>query len=387
MTITFYSNYLNHHQVLVADSLYNLLGDNYKFVATLPRNEKELKGGADYSDRPYCILAGEDDVNKQTALELSISSDVCIFAANSQEYAVCRAKYNPNGLSFELAERWLKHGCLTIGSPVFRRWFFNYYRYYRKANFYKLCSGSHVASDDELLGAYKGRHYKWGYFTAVPDKIPTHENSTPLKLMWCARFLKLKHPELPIKMMAILKAMGYKLTLDYYGSGTEEKSTIELAKRLNLCDCVSFYGNMSNDKIIEAMKQHDVLLFTSNRFEGWGAVVNEAMANGCAVVSADCIGSTGYLIKDNITGWSFKGLSVPSLTKKVEYILNHKEEVHKVSRNAFYQMSSLWNPQNAVESLLTLISDLQNNKETSICEGPCSKAYNYAKAPSNKCNL
>ena len=61
MKLVFYCNYLNHHQVLVADELYKHLGYDYAFVATLPRNDKELKGGLDYSNRPYCILAGESN--------------------------------------------------------------------------------------------------------------------------------------------------------------------------------------------------------------------------------------------------------------------------------------------------------------------------------------
>lgn len=40
------------------DEFHKLLGADFCFVATLPRNEKELKGGIDYSIRPYCILAG-----------------------------------------------------------------------------------------------------------------------------------------------------------------------------------------------------------------------------------------------------------------------------------------------------------------------------------------
>ena len=41
MRLVLYTNYLNHHQVPVADELYRLLGDDFRFVATLPRNEKE----------------------------------------------------------------------------------------------------------------------------------------------------------------------------------------------------------------------------------------------------------------------------------------------------------------------------------------------------------
>jgi glycosyltransferase involved in cell wall biosynthesis len=45
-----------------------------------------------------------------------------------------------------------------------------------------------------------------------------------------------------------------------------------------------------------------VFIFTSDRNEGWGAVLNEAMGSGCAVVAADLIGSVPYLIEHKKMG-------------------------------------------------------------------------------------
>ena len=169
MRLVFYSNYLNIHQVHLMDEFYELLGDDFRFVATLPRDDKELKGGTDYSTRPYCILAGESERANEDALRLAVEAETCVFGACSHTYAIERAKNNPQGLSFEMGERWLKHGWLTAGSPVFRKWLMNYYLYFRKANFYKLCCSAFTAEDDVKLCCYKGRHYKWGYFTKVGD--------------------------------------------------------------------------------------------------------------------------------------------------------------------------------------------------------------------------
>ena len=222
MKLVFFTNYLNHHQVLVADELYSLLGDEFRFVATLPVSENDLKGGADFSTRPYCILAGETESACNVAFSLARESDTCVFGACSQEFAVERAKHNPKGLSFEMGERWLKHGLLTIGSPVFRKWLLNYIRYYRKANFHKLCCSSFTASDDVKLGAYIGRHYKWGYFTRVRENFVetcSQDVSTKGKvhILWCARFLLLKHPELVVQLAARLKSDGYDFVIDMYG--------------------------------------------------------------------------------------------------------------------------------------------------------------------------
>lgn len=381
MKVVFYCNYLNHHQVLIGDELYRLLGDDYRFVATLPRNEKELKGGLDYSLRPYCLLAGESEVARDEAMRLAREAEVCVFGACSQEYAVERARQKECGLSFEMGERWLKRGWVNVLSPRFLKWWMNYMRYFHRRPFYKLCSSAFAAADDRKVFAYRGRHYKWGYFTAVDEdyKVEAPElgvstlEITP-HIMWCSRFLKLKHPELPIHMAAGLKSKGYRFVLDMYGSGEEEASTKQLVHELGVEDAVHFHGALPNAEILEAMRQHDIFLFTSDRYEGWGAVANEAMANGCALVASDAIGSTPYLIKEGVNGFSFASESVEALTERVEWLLCHPEQMRLMKREACRTMQEVWSPAKAASALMCLVDDLQHGRECSIINGPCSKA-------------
>lgn len=378
MRLVFYVNYLNHHQVLVADELYRFLGEEYRFVATLPRNEKELKGGVDYSTRPYCILAGESEASHQQALKLACEADTCVFGACSQEYAVERAKQKNCGLAFEMGERWLKRGIINILSPNLRKWWFNYMRYYRKKPYYKLCSGAYVAPDDEMLGCYKGRHYKWGYFTEVDENLNVEMSAqdaftseiTPL--MWCARFLMWKHPEQPVLMAKNLKDKGYKFILNFYGSGDLEEPTKQLAKRLGVEDRVIFHGNKPNAEILDAMRAHDIFLFTSDRYEGWGAVANEAMANGCVLVGNSVIGSVPYLVDDKVTGCIYNE-SLDNLIETVTWLLDNPEERSKISLNGYHRMCNIWSPINAAKSLLKLV-DYLNKKGEPIMIGPGSKS-------------
>lgn len=39
------------------DQLYNLLGNDFHFVVTLLSDQEYMKGGGDYSNRPYCLCA------------------------------------------------------------------------------------------------------------------------------------------------------------------------------------------------------------------------------------------------------------------------------------------------------------------------------------------
>ena len=387
MIVTFFWNYLNHHQVFIADAMYNLLGGNFRFVATLPKSEKELKGGMDYSNRPYCILAGESEEAHRQAVMYAESADVCVFGACSQEYAVIRAKKNPNGLSFECGERWLKRGLLNVLSPVLRQWWMNYMRYYRKANFYKLCSSAFAAHDDELLGCYKERHFKWGYFTSVEENFVEASDADvstkgKVHILWCARFLLLKHPELVIELAARLKKDGYDVAIDMYGdeASTPSRNTyprnklLALIDKLGVADIVTLKGNHPNSEILKAMQEGDIFLFTSDRLEGWGAVANEAMSNGSVLVASDAIGSTKYLVKHKKTGMIFRSCDLDSLYEQVKYLLDNPDVRKQIAKAGRESMVKLWSPANAAKSLLQLIEGIKAGRETSIVEGPCSKA-------------
>lgn len=189
------------------------------------------------------------------------------------------------------------------------------------------------------------------------------------------KILKLKHPELPIKMAARLKAKGYKFMLDMYGSGGELGNTKKLVEKLDVGDMVSFKGNMPNDRILSAMRRHGIFLFTSDKNEGWGAVANEAMSNGCAIVASNAIGSIPFLVKDGENGCIFESCNLDSLCEKVEWLFNNPGKRLEIATNAYYTMRNIWSPRIAANNFLKLVEDLQDNNDTSIMEGPCSKAY------------
>lgn len=378
MKLAFFNNNLNHHQVFVADEFYRLLGDEYIYVATAAHDKIGLKGGLDYSSRPYLLVISESNKNKQHALELARTADVCVFGAESLDFAIERAKMKNCGIAFELSERWMKKGWVNILSPRLRRWWWNYQTLFRFKPFYKLNASAFAACDHARLLSYKGRCYKWGYFTNVDENfnveasIPDVFISGITPIMWCSRFLKLKHPEIPVQMVAKLKEKGYMIILDFYGTGEQEESIKGLVKNLGLEDMIRFHGELPNYQIINAMRNHYIFLFTSDRNEGWGAVANEAMANGCVLVASDAIGSTPYLIQDGVNGFLFKSCCVDSLEKKVRWLLDHQQSMQEMRKNAQKSMIEFWSPRNAARSLLKLVDDLQHGRECTINEGPAS---------------
>ena len=380
MTIVFFTNFINHHQLPIAEELYRLTNGNYYLVETKPMYDWLKKGGySNLSDKPFVIQAWKNNNEKLRADYILKIADIVMFNPNEGlTYGVEAAKIGK--LCFEVSERWLKRGFINILSPRLLKNMWYYHTIFKHKPIYKLCSSAYGAGDQYKLFSYKNKCFKWGYFTKVDENFDIKSikqrtvTSEETSFMWCARFLKLKHPEMPVKMAATLKEKGYKFTLDMYGSGVELENTKKLIKLLNVDDVVKLKGNLPNEQILEAMRQHEIFLFTSDKNEGWGAVANESMSNGCVLVGSDAIGSIPFLIKDSENGCIFKSENLSSLTEKVEWLLDNPEERYRIAKNGYQTMKEVWSPINAARNFLQLIEDLSNGKDTSIIDGPCSKA-------------
>lgn len=395
MKIVFYSLILNNHQANVADELWELTGHQYCFVELANLQAEHKKGDTrNYDECPYLLRAWESAENWRKAMELARTAECCVFSG-VQALPFQKERMKLDLLSFDMSERWLKQGIKNVLSPAISKMFMAYWLGgWKNKPLYKLCCSAFCKGDHEQLGMFHNKCFKWGYFTKVETNgcETSVEASTDVStseitpLMWCSRFLMLKHPELPILMADRLKKKGFKFHLDMYGEGEYKQQAIDLVEILGLSDCVSFIGNKPNTELMEDMKQHEIFLFTSDKNEGWGAVANESMSNGCVLVGSEALGCAPYLIKDSENGFMFKSskvscsfgnpdmIALDSLYEKVVWLLEHPMVRKQMRQNAVKQMQNVWSPKNAAQSLLQLIDDIKNGRDTSIKEGPCSKA-------------
>ena len=195
--------------------------------------------------------------------------------------------------------------------------------------------------------------------------------------MWCSRFIDYKHPELCLDLAKKLKSDRLDFEINMFGNGPLLDRYIQLIQQESLTDCIHIMGNRKNDEILAAMQEHNAFLFTSDQNEGWGAVANEAMSNGCTLVGSDKIGAIPFLVMDGINGRIFASEKADSLYNVVKGLILDRVSCEELSRKAFHDMKNVWSPDNAAKCLMVLIENLRNGEDTSFTEGPCSKAEPY----------
>ena len=375
LTITFFSNFLLHHQTPFCEAMVKRIGDGFRFVATEPVPQDRLDMGyKNLEDAPYAVNAHKDEASYQEAMRLGYESDIVIIGSASDVFIEKRLA--DNKLTFRYYERFFKEGRWRILDPrVLRARYMSDTRY-RKKNLHMLCASAYTAPDCRFVFAYPNKIYKWGYFPIVKvydDIQSVIADKKKNTILWVGRLIDWKHPEEAVFLAEKLKNDCIDFEMNIIGIGDMQQQISEMIEAKGLQDCVHILGAMSPEKVREYMEQSEIYLFTSDHQEGWGAVLNESMNSACTVVACREIGSVPYLIEDGVNGFIYDKHGKNTLYSHVKQLIEDQHLREKLQRNAYDTMKNVWNAETATDRLLHLIDCIQRGTETGYTSGPCSR--------------
>lgn len=373
MKIVFVSNYINHHQIPFCDELSRLSDNEFTFVQTEPMEEERVNMGWDAGalNQPYVRLYYEE---KEALDKLILESDAVIFGGCEDE-SIIKPRLLSNKFTVRYSERIYKEGRWKFISPRGLKKKYEDHIRFNKNNLYLLCAGAFVKGDFSLIHAYPKKMLKFGYFPKTEIYEDLHEKrreNSCCELLWAARFIDWKHPEMVIGLASRLKAEKISFHISMIGTGNMLEAVKQLAVSKDVSDYITFEGSKSPEQVREMMRKADIYLATSDALEGWGAVINEAMNSGALVIASDKMGATPYLIKDGINGYSFKSKSNGDLYKKVRLALD-RENALRMGIRAYETITGLWNSKVAAKRLYEFIND-NEHKIPDYEDGPLSKA-------------
>lgn len=379
MKVTFVSNYINHHQIPLSNVLYEHLGDNYTFIQTEPMEEERIRLGWNPEDvPPYVRYAYEE---REACEQLILDSDVVIWGGLEDE-TMLQPRLQAGKPILRYSERLYKTGQWKAVSPRgLRKKYLDHTRY-RKAPVYLLCAGAYVASDFHIVRAYPNKMLKWGYFPECKaheieklweEKEYTYEKK---EILWAARFIDWKHPELVVELAEELAKVRRDFHITMLGGGELQSAIESLIQEKKLEAFITLAGTQTPSGVRELMEKAPVFLMTSDRQEGWGAVMNEAMNSGCAVIANRMVGAGPYLIEHGRNGYLYRKGTARELADLVIPLLDSRELCREIGSQAYETIAGEWNARTAAERLLLLIQDMAEGKNPQIrwTSGPCSMA-------------
>lgn len=348
--IVLYTNTISPHQLPLAKELAARVGnDNFKYIYTDVVDKDHGALGWSLDVPQWCIHVSDVDAG-----EWLENADILLSGLRCFDLFERRAK---KGLkNFYMTERWFKPpiGILRLLHPRYLGYASRLCRLLKSGAVVGLPIGIHAASDmARLCGLMHGdlrclfrvpkldfeskpggrifltssplplpataksplqlptttttkycldKMRMWGYFVE-PSKLTsqsaqienTNSKLKTLRVLWVGRLLDWKCVDTIIKAVGELSKKT-KAMLDVYGTGPEENQLKKLAA--NYGDCINFYPPVPINEVRKLMREHDVYVLASNGYEGWGAVVSEALEEGMKVVGTYEAGSSATILPD-----------------------------------------------------------------------------------------
>lgn len=378
MRIVFVSNNYNHHECFFCNEMNKIPNVDFHFIQTQPMREERINmgWGIDTSDIPFVLDSFSSKAAHDNAIKICNEAEVVIIGSAPYEYIAERVRKNK--LTFFYAERLFRKG---IWHMLYPPTFFTVLKRFiipgQKSNFYLLAASGYTAWDTSRILAFNKHRFKWGHFIDVsyPKMRKYKANDKMLHLLWVGRFIRIKHPDYPIRIAKTLTEMKIPFVLDIIGSGEEKKHMQKLISDFRLNNNVIIHSSMKPTEVRIYMEKADIYMFTSDFNEGWGAVLGESMVSGCAIVTSHGIGATPFLIQHNKNGLIYETGNYGSFERNVLKLVNSKELREKLSKNAIETMLNIWSPKVGASRFYHLVSEiLKTGKPIFYDNGPISEA-------------
>ena len=327
MKLAFYTIVPSPHQFPLAREIVKRVGEGnfrYVYLREMSADRAKLGWGIAGGMPSWCVAVATDEGRRwiETADALvSGERDVALFERRAK--AGLKTIYS--------AERWFKPptGILRMLHPRYFAMAWRFMRLVRQGSLTCLPMGVWAARDlvrvERLfrgdarclfraprlafearpMGVVEGCPWLhlWGYFVAASARgergpASARAQGRALRVLWVGRMLALKRVDTLFKASgAALEKIPLELTV--VGDGPERPRLEELARRMSERHpgaTVRLEHSVPIARVRELMAQNDVYVLPSNAYEGWGAVVSEALEEGMSVLGTYEAGSSATIL-------------------------------------------------------------------------------------------
>lgn len=188
-------------------------------------------------------------------------------------------------------------------------------------------------------------------------KTKTVYPQKPYKIVAIGRILfRVKAQDLIVEAFSKLPAdIRNDVHLDIIGDGKEMDELKDMVKRLNVEDCITLVGNVTNTYIAENLCNYDLLLCASHH-EGLGITAIEGMAAGVPLLLSDAL---GYLevTENGRYGKHFKHSDAEAMKNALIEVYNNYTDVCITAVNSIEYVKRKF----AISSYLNRLREIYNN--------------------------
>lgn len=377
LSLAYCNNIWIHHQSPVCMEFVRLLGeDHFKMCLfeSIPEEQRELGYASAAPDCKWIAGPPSSSSDMKRLSQIICDADVAVLGSCPEE--IQSARVLTGKLTFIMSERMWKWPFYwwRMLNPRFASGINRFKNMANRENVHYLAMGAYAAEDARRIGAFGDRMWTWAYFADVAFQPPQPRTSNEIRILWIGRMLDLKRVDLLLKAVARVcrdPAFG---RLDVVGTGPEKARLLKLSQKLNLGHKCILHDPVPLNQVRELMRQADVYVLPSNRYEGWGVVANEAMSEGAVLVANEQAGAAQVLIHHGRTGFLFHDDDAAGLARILQTLIADASLRERVRQAAWQEMQQLWHPRVGAERLVGLCQGLLGlTPMPAFQEGPCSR--------------
>lgn len=378
MKILYASDNIYHHMIPLANSLSKLVGDgNFKYAVLYPEEEFRISMGFNTNDnkQPWVIPAFK---NKGCLMEFEQwfrEADVVLFS-NRDLFKIASQRIENNKLTFYFSERWWKPntGKFRLFHPKYLKLALDIRKLSKNINFHYLAQGGYAARDIKFVSEFENRVWEFGYFTDTTENRIIKSKQEKINILWCGRMLNWKRVDVLIKAFSEVIKKNPNCHLTLIGDGVEKSRLEIVAKKILPERSYDFLPSRSAQIIRETMNCADIFVLPSSGYEGWGAVVNEAMAESCAVIASVESGAGKSIISNLENGILFKSGDWKDLSKQISLLVQDQNLRRKIQSCGKVTINEIWSPEVAANRFVKVCEAILDKKEIPFFEnGPLKR--------------
>lgn len=152
--------------------------------------------------------------------------------------------------------------------------------------------------------------FEWGYFTEQAESSADEKNTVQQNARSAPRLLFVGRLDNNKRILHLIHALkSFRSQIDAFtiiGTGPLAKETQSLVDEE---EHFYYLGKQANEDVLRIMQSHDLLILPS-MYDGWGAVINEALQQGMRVLCSDHCGASCLLDgihRGGTFSWETKG--------------------------------------------------------------------------------
>lgn len=225
-----------------------------------------------------------------------------------------------------------------------------------------LCMGGELVKKQySSFGLINSKFYQFGHFPILHLNTKDVNSEIPiLKFIFVGKLIPRKGIDILASLIKYLQQKYTNWKFLIIGDGELNEMVIDLCEREIR---IEYIENINDTLEMKSKFDNNHILFLPSYFDGWGAVVNEALSSCCSLLLSKNVYAGVALLREKENGFSFNPHKLEELYSSVDNYFNNPEILKKhFSRSK--EIFSEWNHKNAALSFNNLLNEklnMQNN--------------------------